>query len=580
MTAMRTMLVLFTAAILASPSSSFALGERAAARRTGQAGAANGSAVVAVAPVRPLRAPKTPTEAKARDARERALASRTVADLAHTRVTTARTAASDADQVASTSEMDARVARGAVTTATRKHEDQKAVVRTVTKQLRDATAAMDAATAAADEAVKAIAAPPPRATRRKADAAKPAETESAATAAAESAADAVELKLQEVARTTRAVATLKTKLATATRLRGQRLTERQAADAAAIAAGQKAEADRSRATALATEADGHASAHAEADDLAATVERDADELEARALDANHRYDQNYAAKDQRFFSLLGPNGVALRDRHRAAAQRWRSAGFVTSKPGKVSQDSFASNPEDGLFAISDGVTNSFASSQLSRALVRRWTAGPKSFPQHVADVPRWLEGAQSDWANDPSVVDEIEELRQDWYNKDKKFRADAAFVGGQIFRQGKQQKLRLVGVGDTVAILVRGGKLRRSFPLEESSEFTSYVKTLSSLVAPEHKIREQIWDVKPGDEIFMATDALGAWIHAEVELGHDPFPLLRGIKTRKQMDDFVTKARAGDLWVRTGVGQEESREKLQVDDTTLMRFTVPPLATR
>jgi hypothetical protein len=72
--------------------------------------------------------------------------------------------------------------------------------------------------------------------------------------------------------------------------------------------------------------------------------------------------------------------------------------------------------------------------------------------------------------------------------------------------------------------------------------------------------------VKAGDEVFMATDALAAWVFGEVEAGRDPFPTLRGIKDAPSMKAFVDAARAGAL---------PDAEAMGVDDTTLARFVVP-----
>jgi hypothetical protein len=137
-------------------------------------------------------------------------------------------------------------------------------------------------------------------------------------------------------------------------------------------------------------------------------------------------------------------------------------------------------------------------------------------------------------------------------------------VGGKLIAGGKQ--LKLIGTGDTVAILVRGGKLARSFPLGKASEFSDQVAALPSIGAPKRGVVEQTWDVKAGDEVFMATDALAAWAFGELEAGRDPFPQLRALQTAAQMRDFVERARQGGL--PGGV-------EMAVDDTSLVRFVIP-----
>ena len=284
------------------------------------------------------------------------------------------------------------------------------------------------------------------------------------------------------------------------------------------------------------------------------------ELEDAADAAVEKFDHRIARIDQHRLGLKNTSAAA-RNRFRREARRFKLATFIESKPSEISQDALAAAPEEGLFAIADGVTNSDYSGEFARSLVRRWTAGA---PRSEAEFADWLAGAQAEW--DAEVRPLIAGKATAWYNRNKTWQGDAAFVGARLIGQGGRRQLQLIGIGDTVAFLVRGGRIVRSFPLERAAEFSDIVKALPSVGSPLHPPTGATWDVEPGDEVFMGTDALSAWVLGETEAGRDPLPALRAIGNQKHMDRFVADARAGRL---------DGHGAMGVDDTALLRFVVP-----
>ena len=293
---------------------------------------------------------------------------------------------------------------------------------------------------------------------------------------------------------------------------------------------------------------------------ASTAAQTAAELEDAADAAVERFDHRMARIDQHRLRLRS-GSAAAKNRFRREARRFKLATFIESKPAEVSQDALAAAPEDGLFAIADGVTNSDYSGEFARALVRRWT---DRAPLGEAEFADWLAGAQAEW--DAEVRPLIAGRATAWYNRNKTWQGDAAFVGARLVEQRGRRRLQLIGIGDTVAFLVRGGRIVRSFPLERAAEFSDIVKALPSVGTPLHPPITASWEVEPGDEVFMGTDALSAWVLGETEAGRDPLPALRGIGSQKHMDRFVADARAGRL---------DGHDAMGVDDTALLRFVVP-----
>ena len=293
---------------------------------------------------------------------------------------------------------------------------------------------------------------------------------------------------------------------------------------------------------------------------AGTLAGTAAELEDAADAAVERYQHKVARLDQHKLRVMQAS-KAERTRYRRAARRFKLVTLIESKPAEVTQDALAAAPELGLFAIADGVTNSDYSGEFARSLVRRWTAGA---PESESEFAGWLGGAQAEW--DAEVKPLIAGKATAWYNRNKTWQGDAAFVGARLVQKGGRRQLHLTGIGDTVAFLVRGGRIVKSFPLERAAEFSDVVKALPSVGTPLHATMSATWDVEAGDEVFMGTDALSAWVLGETEAGRDPLPRLREIGSQKQMDRFVADARAGALADHGAMG---------VDDTALLRFVVP-----
>jgi hypothetical protein len=242
-------------------------------------------------------------------------------------------------------------------------------------------------------------------------------------------------------------------------------------------------------------------------------------------------------------------------------RRWGLVAWNEPKPGEVSQDAVAAAPELGRYAISDGVTNSDLSGPFARALARRWTSADPT----LQDFDRWLASTQKEW--DQIVAPRIAAIEQEgaWYNQSRTWTAHATFLGVRLRAAEQGLVLQAVGVGDSILLHRRGGRLLTTWPLVASREFGDRVPALASRGAPVRKPQTLERSVLPGDEISLVTDALGAWILREHEAGRDPFAVLATVRSRQQAKRFVAAARRG----------ADGRARLGVDDTSLVRFVVP-----
>lgn len=302
---------------------------------------------------------------------------------------------------------------------------------------------------------------------------------------------------------------------------------------------------------------------AERDFAQATADLTAAEAEAER--AVTRYMKRRALQDQHRMRLASESDRAtLRasyTRYRTAAKRFQLTSLIEPKPGEYSQDAVAAAPEEGIFAISDGVSQSEFPGEFARSLVKVYTARKPAGADEFAQV---LEEAQQAW--NAETGERIAAARQNWFARNTNWVASATFLGARLEGTGKRQRLKLVGLGDSNLFIVRGDKIVKAWPQERADQFSQTVKALRSTEPLKGTIPSASIPVRPGDEVFMATDALSAWILTEVEAGRDPFPLLRDIKNQRQLNEFVERARD-----KTIAGRAQMAE----DDTTLLRFVVP-----
>lgn len=168
-------------------------------------------------------------------------------------------------------------------------------------------------------------------------------------------------------------------------------------------------------------------------------------------------------------------------------------------------------------AVADGATESMLSGQWARTLVRTWC---RSRRRGIADV---VASAMSGW--DATVVAyrqgrEDEQRPIEWFEQPGLERgAHATLLGVELSRPpGGEGRWSAVSLGDSCLFQVRDDRLVAAFPLTDVAAFgnaPNLVPTscghLGRVVA--HLERAQgTW--RPGDTLYLATDALAAWFLA------------------------------------------------------------------
>ena len=118
---------------------------------------------------------------------------------------------------------------------------------------------------------------------------------------------------------------------------------------------------------------------------------------------------------------------------------------------------------------------------------------------------------------------------------------------------------KAAAIGDCCLFVVRGGRLELAFPLEESSQFNNTPGLICSNPANNKGLWEQVrqlrGEIRAGDVVIFASDALAAWLLQECESNGKPW------ETLLSMD-----AEEWEGWVQA----QRAERSMRNDDTTLI----------
>jgi hypothetical protein len=182
------------------------------------------------------------------------------------------------------------------------------------------------------------------------------------------------------------------------------------------------------------------------------------------------------------------------------------------------EDAAAADPARGRFAIADGAAESFQGGLWARLLVEAFVGGEEP----SIDWPAWLPGVQARWREQAGAA-----AGAPWYVEVRQRQgAFATFLGLAL----DGPAWRAQAVGDACLFQVRAGHLLCAFPLAHSGEFGSTpwlvgARTSPSEVPDKHGLRRQ-GECRPGDRLWLMTDAVAHWFLAEAEAGGTPWRAL------------------------------------------------------
>ena len=201
-------------------------------------------------------------------------------------------------------------------------------------------------------------------------------------------------------------------------------------------------------------------------------------------------------------------------------------GFRLARRGSTTdecEDAWAIDAEATRVAVADGATESAYPGVWARLLVERFAREPGEWPGWIAEVqPRWLDAVRQ--PDTPPVP---------WFVEQSLARgAFATFLGVRF----AEESAEVIAVGDSCLFHVRDGRLERSFPLEDSSAFGNTPWLVGSRTSPDEVPRRQGMscrlDLRPGDRLWLMTDALARWFLVESEADRRPWDALGDLLDR------------------------------------------------
>lgn len=221
--------------------------------------------------------------------------------------------------------------------------------------------------------------------------------------------------------------------------------------------------------------------------------------------------------------------------------RW-TVGKQLTEP-HLNEDAAIARSAKGIYVVSDGASESFASRRWARVLVKRYALRQKIdegwLTQAIADYAATFDRAAMSWSAQAAFD-----------------RGSFATLLGLCF---DASGLSILGIGDSLAVLDDGSGIRATFPYSEPEQFRANPLLLSTIyernaaiLGTDFSARWQLEDIGH-PRVFCMTDAIGAWL---LSARSERMARLRSLQTRNDFISLVENARADGSMRR--------------DDTTLL----------
>ncbi|KAA1053166.1 hypothetical protein [Azospirillum argentinense] len=230
----------------------------------------------------------------------------------------------------------------------------------------------------------------------------------------------------------------------------------------------------------------------------------------------------------------------------------RFADSVPKRRGpERNEDAAEGHPYRGIYAMSDGASESYAPALWARLVTKRFLTNQR------VDAA-WLRTACGLFAS------HFDRESMSWSAQAAYDRGSFATLLGLRFT-GAGRRAEVLAIGDSLAVLVDGEAVIDSFPYAEADEFRQNPLLISTLMERNADVQNQLlsgsahrcWDLSslPKPRILCMTDALGAWL---LEDRRERLPILLSLRTKLQFRSLVDAERAAG--------------RMRRDDTTLLVF--------
>jgi Protein phosphatase 2C len=209
-------------------------------------------------------------------------------------------------------------------------------------------------------------------------------------------------------------------------------------------------------------------------------------------------------------------------------------------------------------AIADGATEASFSGLWAAMLVQAFGRG-RLRSGRLADA---LAPLQSAWSG------QVSRKPLPWYAEEKlRSGAFSSLLGITLTESADGGSVRwsALAVGDSCLFVVRQGRLISSFPVESSEDFNRSPYLIPSTRTPdgtlEAMLRCESGPLRPGDDLYLMTDALACWFLARQEEGGEPWATLGGAGELTVPEDFAAC-----------IADERVEHRLRNDDVTMLQL--------
>jgi hypothetical protein len=225
---------------------------------------------------------------------------------------------------------------------------------------------------------------------------------------------------------------------------------------------------------------------------------------------------------------------------------------VQKTDGYRNEDRWWVSRRKRVSALSDGASVSFDSATWARILVRRYARNPRF--NRV-----WLDGAIAEFAK-LYDRDNLPWMQQAAFDRG----SFASLLGVTHLGDGR---IRVLAIGDSIAVLCNGDRVLSSFPYTLPEQFDQRPQLLSTNPAEnvfldglECDEISNIWNLDEYERpsLLCMTDALGQWVLTHREQEPSPVARLRQIRSCRAFKRFIATERAAG--------------RMRRDDTTLLAY--------
>jgi len=207
--------------------------------------------------------------------------------------------------------------------------------------------------------------------------------------------------------------------------------------------------------------------------------------------------------------------------------------FTTAKQQHephLNEDAAFALVRKGIYALSDGASESYASRRWARTLVARYACVPS-----ITDA--WIRDAIAAYDS------EFDREALSW---SKQAAYDRGSFGTLLSACIRDDGIQLMALGDSLAVIEKHGNAVVTHPYTTPEEFTARPLLLSTIHALNQSIDPEqatlLWPCEHWDgvRIYLMTDAIGAWL---LEALDERLAVLSGITNAPDFIDIVERSR-------------------------------------